>query len=196
MFGDGAVLLDNFNRADANPISGSWGTLNSALDLIIASNQVTGENASFTNRSYFTTVFAANCQAYISIPTLPGVGQTINVLARLKDPGATFDAYQVRYTQQSGTDTIDIDRLDDAVGTSLGTFNQELIAGDKIGIWCFDSTIQAWAFTAGAWNLIGSAVDATYPAGGYFGLGIRQNVGRMDDFFGGNVTFTPKVVLL
>lgn len=205
-FGDYAVLVDNFNRADESPLSGggAWSnqvvTSNGAVNL--ASNQVGGSAGGICSAWYNASLPGADCEVYATVPVPPGSPITnVRVYARIATPGtAGVDAYFLQYT---GNGTWSLFRLTNASATSIASGSVGLSAGDKIGISCVGSTISAYVYTGGAWSLLGSATDATYGAAGYAGIGMNGGVSgaAVDDFYFGTVgaaaaAWVPRAILL
>lgn len=80
------VLLDNFNRADANP-AGGWTGIANALQIL--SNQ--GAMTAATSAAYLNwATYGADCEFSAQIPTMPADGQTIQIGCRMKDVGYQF----------------------------------------------------------------------------------------------------------
>jgi hypothetical protein len=193
-FGAGAVLLDNMNRANQNPLGLSWANANSggSPNIQILANQAACDAAG-TGEVYWTAAsYGPDVDVYMTLPVLAGTGNAFRVKARIKDvPGtATQDGYQIRTNEQVGgaNDQVFIEVMTNGTPTTLGaTITQELTAGDKLGLRCEGSSISAYLFTGGAWTLLGTRTDTTYPLAGFVGFGIRNSTGRVDDFFAGAI---------
>ena len=204
-FGDWATLLSNFTGANQNPLSegGNWANLDTAHGNALQriSNAV-GCTASTTGESYWTPAdIGADVEAYLTMPTLPGNGNNISISARVLQAGgnATYDGYRVRMNQVAGSnnDALDICRVDNAVVTSLASFaSRDFVAGEKIGIRCIGSTVQAWYYSGGVWTLAAQATDTTYSATGKVAIHLRGTTGRLDDVFAGVVgaEFVPTAI--
>lgn len=185
-------ILDDFNRANEGPPMTGW-TAYYSTGLKVVSNQC-APNDNGGNAAYWTPAMGgSDVECYVTIATMPANGGETAVLARL-DPaggGVNGDAYQVSHFPAAGTDSITIWRIDNSAYTSLGSWSQELAAGDGIGIRCVGSTIEAWARISGVWTLIGSVTDATYSGASptnriaLSNEGNGSSVARYDDFGGG-----------
>lgn len=193
-------ILDTAVRANEGPPpSANWTTPAAAAGFNITSNKFAGSgvgNAAVWN----PRTFGPDCEMVLQVGTLPGVGSSFSVAARCKDTGslATIDGYTAAYTQQAGTDIVQIQRLDNGAATTLGAnLSQDFTAGDSLGIRVIGSTIQAW-YKSGAlpWVLLGERTDTTYPLAGslvMIGLG---TTGRYSNFGGGiYAPFIPKRLL-
>ena len=93
------------------------------------------------------------------------------ILFRIQGEGGagTWDGYRVNI----GSTSADIDRADNGVFTNLISIASTWAVGDKVGVRMEGSTIQAWQMDVSVssdWNLVGSAVDTTYPNAGKIGI--------------------------
>jgi hypothetical protein len=160
------------------------------VGLGVSANQVACSLTTTCTAWWNASQFGPDVTASVSLPTLPGVGNAARVYARLQSPGsAGVDGYEVRLQQQSGTDQVYIDRLDNAAITTLASFGQEFSAGDKLQIRVIGSSVQAWRYSAGSgWVKVGEANDSTYAGAGYVGIALRGTSGRLDDFSGGTAS--------
>lgn len=199
-------VLDNFNRADEATLSGggNWngpteGSPRSSLTL--TSNQVTGHSTSTSSSWWAASSFGPNSECGIRIPTKNVNGSTDYLWINLATPGSTaVDGYFIAVNYNSGTDTIEVYRIDNDGFTIINSaVNQEITAGDSIGVWHDGvNTLKVYLKTGGVWSLLGTFPAATYLSG-YIGLGADRDTGRLDDFFGGTVsgggptTFTQSV---
>lgn len=142
-FADSVNLLSDFNGADQAPISeaGHWAKLDTgaAGNLNRTGNAVTS-SVSTTGESYWTVQnYGPNVQAHVTIGVMPGDVNTIDVSARILQPGgnATYDGYRVRMLQNAGTDSLQLARVDNSIITNIGTLlARDFTAGEKIGIQC------------------------------------------------------------
>lgn len=180
-------ILDTFNRANENPMSG-WSHLYNSLAVV--SNQAAGNNAVENVAVWNGGSYGPDVEAYVTIATKPGNGESVGVYARLQDTGsiATLDGYVVSLTAQSGTDEVEIIRFTNAVPQLLGSaISVEFNAGDKLGIQIVDDTITAWRHDGSTWINLGSRTDSTYTGAGAFGMLIEGTTGRLEDFGGGSL---------
>ena len=189
-------IIDNFNRANENPMTG-WANMTTS-GLQVVSNACTTSGAGL-NSSYWNTIFTgADCEAYVTIASDPASNRSMYVYVRLTDIGSgTTDGYAIKFNKLSGTDTLQLIRVDNGSETVLGAnFTQELTAGNKFGIEIVGSTLTAYVNTGSGWTSLGTRTDSTYSAAGYAGLGIAS--GSLDDFGGGvlssGITVTPSPV--
>ena len=161
--------------------------------IVVAANQAQAsvDSGSDYGRSLYNTVFGPNCDAYVTIPTIdvsaPGQMQ-VSVIARY-DPDAET-GYRVSAIYQGGGGVDEI-RIADMFGSpALASYNVTLADGDAIGIRCDGNDINAYHYTLGAWALLGTVVDATYPGAGLCGLDCQQDPTAIavENFGAGNET--------
>lgn len=184
----GPALLDDFNRADENPLSGggNWAEVSaSSGNLRIISNEVAC-SVSTTSDAYWTpAVFGADCEAYCTIVTKPSTnGDGVEIIARAGDVGAsTWDGYTFYMATQAGTDTWELRRFIAGSVTALTSGTREITNGEKIGIRCIGSRIEGWVYSAGAWTRITYTTDTTFHCPGYVAMRGRGTAFRLDDFY-------------
>lgn len=186
-------VLDNFNRADENPLSGggNWGGSTSVFAaattniLKVSTNQAAG-NFIGTNSSYWAaSTFGPNCEAYVTIPTVAAVFSY--VYARLVNTGtSSVNGYAVAADVLGGN--IIAYRIDAGVLTSIKSAAQAWANGDSLGISVVGTTITLYyKAAAGAWTAVSTVTDSTYSAAGNIAAGTVGTSPRLDDFGGGTV---------
>lgn len=189
-------IVDNFNRANEGPPMTGW-TAWMSTGLKVVSNQC-APNDGLDNGGYFTSAMGGpDVEASVTIATLPANGGQTSVIARGNPTGAGFNGswYAAYHAPDAGTDTIGIEWFDSsgAGSTILGSWSQDLAAGDILRIRCVGSSIQAWAFTGGRWILVGQVTD-TNIAGtgsnnkvGIYNYGNGGTGARYDNFSAGTI---------
>ena len=188
-------VLDNFNRADENPLgNGNWSNpwyagLN---NLKILTNEVTSTGSGFGSAWWSASTFGPDSECFATIAGQPTLNQAFNVIVRsVNNNTASLDGYQAHFETGAVDDTVQIQRIDDTATTTLGaTITQGFINGDAIGVEIIGSTLRAYRKpSGGSWAQIGTdRTDATYSAAGNIALGIGDNIsGKADDFGGGTV---------
>lgn len=194
-FGDFATLLSAFTGTDENPLSedGNWALTNSSE---IACRRLTNQvksSGTGTGCSHWTPAsFGPDCEAYFTIATKPASSQAVAVVARVQGEGGagTWDGYRLLWTAVSGgaNDTWSLNRMTNGVSAAtIASGTQEFASGEKMGICCIGGTIQAWRFAGGAWALLGSGTDTTYPNAGKAGMRLQNTTVIVDDFFAGTI---------
>jgi hypothetical protein len=151
----------------------------------IQSNQCTGDAVATNVAVWNTTYTADNIENYFTIPVLPSGNYDVNIY--IADSG--FDGYAMVVDRVAGTDTFQVFLLDagsngDAIGAAE---EQEVSAGDSIGLYKNGSTLQMWyKAAAGSWTQIGAnRTDSTYSGCDTLAFGLFDTTVRVDDFGGG-----------
>jgi len=193
------ALLDNFNRANENPIAGpNWVNVISSCQ--IASNQVAFNSISFSETTWAASTFGPDGRVQTDVPVRPGnTGKEVSLHWRMSSSSSsTRNGYRLRWAR--GGNAI-INRVDAGVETtiltvSLPTFND----GDVIRV-TFVGSVHT-IFRNGVAVPGGSVTDGTYLGAGYVGMGgsfsTGNNVGRLDHFDAETAlpTFQPQAVMM
>jgi hypothetical protein len=190
--------LDDFNRSDEAPLvqaiqgTNQWSLLSATgEDLRLLSNVAahgatgTGTGRRYRNVAAWTAL--ADQEAYFFVATKAGNTDGYGALTRLHDLALdTWDGYELMALTQSGTDTVELRRIDNGVVTVLATYNQEHAVGDAFLLRSVGSTHDAWYYNVSTqgWTKLGTVTDATYTAGPP-GLSIRNTTARVDNYGGG-----------
>lgn len=181
-------ILDSFNRANEGPPpSASWTNLNAGLKVV---SNVCAANAANSVTYWNVQTYGPDSECYCTISTKATNTNSIGVYVRLKDVGsvATVDGYALFGFTSAATDTLQIQRVDNGVATTLGAnVSQELSNGDTILLRARGSTLELERNNL----LVTTRSDSTYTVAGNIGAAITDTTGRLDDFGGGNVASTP-----
>lgn len=186
-------VLDTFNRANANPLDGSWTQgIQGALDgdLKIVSNKLLQASAGVTDvgRASWNTSFNADQEAYLTIDTRAG-GAIHEVWFRLDNAGAAgITGYKVE--ARTNDNDVRAIRYDNSLtGTVIATIGQTLSDGDAFGANVVGSLGTVYyKVGAGAWTSIGTFDASVYTNAGKIGVGVgTSGTETADDFGGGNV---------
>jgi subtilisin family serine protease len=180
-------ILDDFNRANETLSDGGRWTNGVAgsgeSGLKVVSSQLSCSKSTTCTAWWNAGSFGPDSETWGTITTLPGTSNAIRLYTRVKQPGGSgIDGYMLRTNQQTGTDQVFLERLDNGAITTLLTINQELSLGDTLLFRARGSTLEAWRFDGSSWSRLGFVLDSTYPAAGYVGVGLRGMTGRLDDF--------------
>ncbi len=180
--------LDDFNRANENPLSDSarWTNgINGSVEtgLYVTSNQLACSKTTTCTAWRNAAQYGPDVEVWSRISTLPGANNQLRLLARVQQVGtAGYDGYMLRPNQLAGTDQILFERVDNGVIVNLLTVNQEFAASDVFLLRVKGSTFEAWRHDGSVWSRLGTVADSTYGAVGYTGVGMRGTTGRADDF--------------
>lgn len=186
------AVLDTFTRANETPIAGNWsGPVISGSGLILTSNRL-GSGGIFQSSYWNAAQFGPNCEVYATIAVKPGVGDNMELYARLSTPGATVTGYVLRFKGGSPTDQLQLLRRDSGVEVAIGFGDTSALwnVNDKMFLRISGSTIEGWRYNsvAATWTLLCTTTDATYAGAGFIGASIDDSVSRYDDFGGGTVS--------
>lgn len=190
------TILDNFNRADVDPMAGNWTADPFNLGeggLRIVSNECRS-HSNFNNTDYWNpNTFGPNTEAQIKFATLGTNTHGCFLLVRIAAPvTAGADGYE--FGANSGTANIaQYFRVDNTVGTQLGgNESQTWVTGDTMGVDMIVDLLTGYRKPSGsAWSAFTSRTDATYTAAGYVGLNAYSDAHHLDDFVAGTSESQP-----
>lgn len=188
-------IISSFTGADEDPLSegGTWTNGSRANQRVsnTAGRSATG-STTYGFSAYNVSTFGPACEAYVTISTLPGNGNDVEVSARGSSTTInTSNNYSAVMLQAAGTDTPLIGRDDAGTFTQLGAaFSQDFAATNRFGLECVGSTISIYWDVGSGWVLGGSRTDSTYGAAGYLGMIIGLATARLDNFGGGTLIDT------
>jgi peptidoglycan/xylan/chitin deacetylase (PgdA/CDA1 family) len=192
-------VLDNFNRADENPLSGG-GNWTSAASLSGAKLQDNAVAASVTttSTSLWKDSYSGDVEARATILTATN-NSGVYARASLNGSGQVSGYIWQWLGATSSPATFVLNRIDANTLTTLATFGGfSLDAGDQLALRVIGSSVEGWVYHLGAWQQVASATDTTYETG-KIGVRPRGLTPIMDDFGGGSVqtdTTLPTVVSL
>lgn len=182
------ALLDDFERADENPLSGSGNWPANADtgdgDLILSSNQVTCATIATSNMHWHET-FGPHCEVFVTVATLPGGAKNVTLFLRLQNAGTATPSGYVAVFVSATPALLIYSRNDDGVGTTLGATEEfTWTAGDVMGLRMIGNKLQAYQNGVALGT---GRTDSTYAAAGKIGLGGNDTTLRLDDFGGGTL---------
>lgn len=196
---DNLPLLDDFNRANEDPLSqsGDWNIeasrfLGATQTLEITSNQAAQLDVTSTGRSIRRVPLGSAQAASVTIATLPvDSDDAVSIFLRavITGDGNTFSrGYELAVFPPSGSNEFRIQRWSDpSTQTIVAQESRSISAGDKIGFLCYDRFLEGWHFNGTSWTNVVRGSDSTFIGSGCLGLGIRDNEARLADFRGGEL---------
>lgn len=210
------IVLDDFNRANVNPIAGmtiggvstgmSWvnGATGTGTCQVIDNTMRRGTG---TFDCYVGQQFGASQEVYVTLPNATNHGNLTNSRLRAclqSDVVGTTNAngYQLRIQKQDAApDRLMIEILTTGSATTLGDFfEQEMVDGDKMGLEILEGgTLNAWVNIGGSgWELKFTRNNTTYDcANTYIGAAPHANALQwFDDYGGGTSVSSPPGNLL
>lgn len=200
-------VLDDFNRADENPLStaGSWGA--SILSgthgtFKLVSNAIQDDSAadgSSSGQAYRDDQnYGPGVEAYVTIlnPWANNASDFWFFVHGRSEGSSAVDGYMAVAYYTSGTWYYTVQRLDNEVATELtpsAEAGPTLANGDKLGIEATAAGVFTWYYkpAAGAWGQasgVSTRSDSTYTSG-HIGVskGFHDTTSTLDDFGGGNI---------
>jgi peptidoglycan/xylan/chitin deacetylase (PgdA/CDA1 family) len=189
----GTPILDNFNRANENPLSGggNWGAISSVGGAQLVSNAVASPSST-TAASLWRTVFAGDVETYATIPISTN---NAGLYAETTLSSGNANGYLWQWQGSDVSPVFRLYRADNSVLTTLGTFSGfTLTAGDKLALRVIGDSVQGWVYHLGDWQQVASATDTTYRTG-QIGVRPRGTTPIIDDFGGGPVLAPQQTVV-
>lgn len=207
-------VLDNFNRADENPLdnTGNWrysvfhsgpeSPQHSTFKLV--SNAVMDDSTAdggASGQAYWnTSTFGPAVEVYVTLSTVwSAAGSDFWFFIHMTGPDTPGDStlcgYLAYALYNAGAWRYQINRWDNGVGTEIQSFQigPTLSAGDKLGFECTSGGQMTWYYkaAAGSWGAasgLSSVTDTTYTTGYIaFEKGYLDTTSVLDDFGGGNI---------
>jgi hypothetical protein len=177
------ALLDDFNRANENPLGVPWADMDFWDNLQVVSNECAGTTGT-SNAMIYDVDFGADHEAEATLVNKVTDRYQGTWVRAAADGSGYFGATITR----AGTDEWEIWEIDNAGGGAAiaGPVALEWNAGDKIRTRAIGSTISVWRFDGATWTEVASATDATL-ATGRIGIYENDTSVRLDDFSGGAV---------
>jgi acid phosphatase type 7 len=182
-------VLDDFKRS-TGALGSNWQSpsLADPGTVSISASGLTASSSQAGSALWTAGTFAADQEAYLTLPVLPAESHFVQLAARVSGSSSTTSCYLLRVTPS--TSTWDLRRkVNGAASTSIKTFKAPLSAGDTIGLEVTGSTLTALYRAQGqAWRAVGSATSTSVPGSGTIGFTLGDNVGRGGSFGGGATT--------
>jgi peptidoglycan/xylan/chitin deacetylase (PgdA/CDA1 family) len=189
----GTPILDSFNRANENPLSGggNWGAISSLGGAQLVSNAVASPSST-TAASLWRTVFAGDVEAYATIPISTN---NAGLYAETTLSSGNANGYLWQWQGSDASPAFRLYRADNNVLTTLGTFSGfTLTPGDKLALRVIGDSVQGWVYHLGDWQQVASATDTTYRTG-QIGVRPRGTTPIIDDFGGGPVQAPQQTIV-
>jgi hypothetical protein len=183
-------VLDNFNRANG-PVGSNWAVLRPTgyATMNVSGNAAVDSSTTTVASNYWKpSTFGPDVEAYATITTWGGSGESFRVGARIVNPGTTNASGY--FAQISGTGVWSIIRVDAGPSTTLAT-GPTLVpsTGDGVAIRVVGSVVTVLHSSGGVWSQVMSydtVSDATrYTAAGSIAVSFKPST--IDDFGGGTL---------
>lgn len=183
-------ILDNFNRADENPLVGAtgteWGDRNTNDDLSIETNLVRGQTVgTLASRYWAAATFGPDCEAYCSVNHTPNTAADyIRLWARIQNPGAVGETgYMMQWSNNTSGARLFVETARETFTQLAQNASARYADGDVIGIELIGTSFKLYQNGTS----ILSVTDGTISLAGNIALGGRGTSFRWDDFGGGTI---------
>lgn len=200
-------VLDNFNRANENPLStaGNWGApihdpaTGGAMTMKLVSNAIQDDSLADgggSGQAYWDGAnFGPGAEVFVTIPTWwANASSDFWLWMHGRSEGSSaMDGYKLYVSTSGGNNIWQLYRLDNEVATQLGADlgTQNISNGDAIGLECTASGIfQAYyKASGGGWATVGSTRSESTYTSGHIGVskGFNDTTSSLDDFGGGTI---------
>lgn len=178
------AVVDDFDRADADPIDGNWSLKTRSADnnLEINGNQVAHSTAAGAQGTrLYTTAFVRPFQVWVEIPN---ASSDVGIDYCIQDPNGASVVDGYRWQTNLGTTVLELYRIRGAGFTKIGgSYAIDVVSGDAIGVHLdYDGAHKLYHRTSGVWSLVDTVTHTEFISG-YAGLLIAANAStRLDNF--------------
>jgi acid phosphatase type 7 len=183
------AVLDGFARP-AGALGSNWQSpaLADSGTVAIQASGATASSSAAGSASWKLGSFAADQEAYLTVPVLPKAGAFLQLAGRLSTLATSnISCYFLRVTPS--TSTWDLrKKVNGSASTSIKTFSAPFAAGDAFGLQIIGSTLSAYRkASSGSWAAVGSTSDAAISGGGYVSFTLGDTTARGGAFGGGSI---------
>lgn len=188
-FGPTTPILDDFDRADENPLSdgGKWSTRGGASDaLLVVSHLCGGASGPSTLKSEFWNAasFAANQEVYVNVPVLGASADYVRLWLRLTGAGTSLEkGYMMQWSNDANGASIFKENLRDAFTSLIQNTALRFAANDQLWFQASGTTLTIYQNAVSVLTVN----DSTLTTGGNIALGMRNTTIRCDSFGGGSI---------
>jgi hypothetical protein len=190
-------IIDDFNRANEDPVSGGGIWSSSPLltggsgAMAVISNQLALSAAAFSS-CRLAAIHGPNFEFYVTQAVAAVDGATLwFMVGRLINPNSASESGYFFYTgKAAATDTGSLGTMTNGSNTDLGAaIEQEFSVGDAGGFEVIGNTLAAYRkASGGAWALITTRSSNLYNSAGALGFSTGNNTTvRYDDVGGGTI---------
>lgn len=190
-------VLDNFNRADENPITTNWTApieLGATAQMLYV-NRIGGWGS---GQAYYDIAeFGPDCEAYVQLETVPPDGYNLRLWTNINGEGtASVTCYRCSIYSLSGTWYYGIRRINAGITTHLEVdqpVGHVFVNGDWYGMEVIDNIISLYYKTAaGSWTKFAEYDDSSsgskITTAGWIGITLDHGLAYGDNFGGGTIS--------
>jgi hypothetical protein len=203
-------ILDNFNRADEDPIAGIWSDDLFGTGIVgceVDTNQLVKSGTGDTDAGcWVNEMFPADQEVYVTLPNASSHGDNTSFYLYVclhNTPGTVdVDGYALQFRKRAAdTDVISLHKMTGSSVSQVGSnIDQEVLDNEEIGFSiAADGTLTAWHDGGGGWTSIGTESGTSYNCNNTQ-VGLRVSVGNhiVDDVGGGSATtsLAPFTIIL
>lgn len=197
MFWPLSALLDDFNRANENPLSnaGKWSKNgNSGASLQVISNRVGDTATNATGAFWNNASYGPNAEAWMTVPIVPTGTGFVGLLLNLAGAAGsgTWSGYFFAWIPGTPAAFV-LQEANNPAVNQIAFAAGSLNAGDKMLVRYKDGVLYGYRYdvSAGTWSLVVRAQTTVYQRSGFIGIRKSGSVWRGDDFGGGALTDQP-----
>lgn len=191
-------ILDRFDRADENPLSGggNWARLDTNTNNMQLLSKTVAPNitGALQSGSYWTPETFTDVEVHALISTVPNAPE-MGILARIQQPGGagTWDGYAFMVGTTAAQPIFRLYRVTNGSASQLGGFAFTGLLGgqDSMVMRCFGQRIECWRMRGQTTSqLMIAATDRTFASGniGLWNTDTSQGTTRFDLFGGGAIS--------
>lgn len=182
-------VLDDFNRADENPLSGggNWGDRNTNDDLSIETNLVRGQTVGqLASRYWAAATYGPDCEVYCTVNHTPNTASDyMRLWLRISNPGAAGETgYMMQWTNDANGCRLFKETARETYTQLAQAAAARYTDADVVGMSAVGTTLTVYKNGTS----VLSTTDATNGGAGYLALGGRGTSFRWDDFGGGTIS--------
>lgn len=183
----GPAVLDNFDRANENPLSdgGLWSASPTGGNpLQVISSAATAVTNGVAGEMFWNpTTFGPDTSAFVTVTVLPGGANYVRLHVRVSNPasGTVRTGYMMQWSNDANGCRIFKETATSTFTQIVQSAGARYVAGDKIELRATGTTIAAYLNDVS----VTSVVDATFATAGNLVLGTNTTTVRLDDFGGG-----------
>lgn len=183
-------VLDDCNRADENPLGGSWDAplYTGTTGLKLVSNKIAAINNAVSSAFYTSIYNSLHHEVYVTFDDLGGA--SADVVCCASNMGGTATDYFLHAQAAE----FHLGCLNDGDLVFQVVIPYAIAAGDSFGLRRRYTTLEVWHKPAGgSWHLVYTMDDNTHMIDGRIGLVMANSTQRFSAFGGGTISSRPRI---
>lgn len=180
-------ILDAFNRANENPLSGggNWAarSLETGSAPQLLNNAVTGTStAALSGADWVAGLIGPDCEVYYTLTTIPAAGNYVRLYLRVTNRNVGAETgYMMQWVNSAAGVNIYKETANGAYTSLAANAAATYTNGDQICFQAVGNTLTVYKNSVSTLTV----TDATYTTAGYVGIGLRDTTTVIDNFGGG-----------